>query len=106
MSASDLIPDMRTFVALTLILGCAGAFVTGRAMAQTWRSQWKGVGYMLPLGAAVRFLHYALFQEPTNFAQGLLCFVTLALAALGGFAVARRNQMRRQYPWVAARDDA
>ncbi len=106
MSASGLIPDMRTFVALTLVLGCAGAFVTGRAMAQSWRSQWLGVACMVPLSAAVRFLHYALFQELTNCAQGLLGFVTLALAALGGFAVARRKQMQRQYPWVAASDDA
>ena len=101
MTASDLIPNMWTFLALTLALGGAGAFVTGRAMAQTWRSQWLGVGYMLPLGFAVRFLHYALFQEPTNFAQAALCLAVLALAALGGFATARRNQMRRQYPWVA-----
>ena len=103
MNTATLIPDMRTFVALTLVLGCAGAFVTGRAMARTWRSQWLGVAYMLPLGAAVRFLHYALFQEPTNFAQALLCFVTLALAVLGGFAAARRNQMRLQYPWLSDR---
>ena len=100
MSATDLLPNIWTFLALTLVLGGAGAFVTGRTMAQTWRSQWLGVAYMLPLGFAARFLHYALFQEPTNFPQALLCFVVLALAALGGFAVARRNQMRRQYPWV------
>lgn len=100
MTALAFIPDMRTFIALTIVLGCAGAFVTGRAMAQTWRSQWLGVFYMLPLGAAVRFLHYALFQETTSFAQALLCFSALTLATLGGFAVARRNQMRRQYPWV------
>jgi hypothetical protein len=100
MTGAELIPNFWTFLALTLVLGGAGAFVTGRTMAGTWRSQWLGVAYMLPLGAAVRFLHYALFQESTHLAQAALCFAILALAALGGFATARRNQMRRQYPWV------
>jgi hypothetical protein len=98
---SGFIPDMATFVALTLILGGAGAFVTGRAMAQTWRSLWKAIAYMVPLGAGVRFLHYALFQEPTDAAQAALCFVFLALFAAAGFIHARRRQMRLQYPWVA-----
>ncbi|MDE2363055.1 MAG: hypothetical protein KGM42_10295 [Hyphomicrobiales bacterium] len=104
MTAADLVADMRTFLALTLVIGGAGAFVTGRAMALTWRSQWLGVAYMLPLACAVRFLHYALFQEPTTVPQAILCFAILALAALGGFAVARRSQMIRQYPWIGAQE--
>lgn len=100
MSAAGLIPNVWTFLALTLALGCIGAFVTGRAMAQTWRSQWLGVAYMLPLGFAVRFLHFALFGEKTDATQALLCFVALTLAVLGGFATARRSQMARQYPWI------
>ena len=98
---ADLVPNMWTFLALTAVLGCAGAFVTGRAMAQTWRSQWLGVAYMLPLGFAVRFLHFALFGEKTDASQATLCFVALAMAALAGFAVARRSQMGRQYPWLS-----
>jgi hypothetical protein len=101
MTAAALVPNLWTFLALTLALGGAGAFVTGRAMAQTWRSQWLGVAYMVPLGGAVRFLHYALFEEPTHVAQAALCFVLLAAAALAGFALARRSQMARQYPWIS-----
>ena len=100
MSAADLVANMWTFLALTLVIGGAGAFVTGRAMALTWRSQWLGLAYMVPLAGAVRFLHYALFQEPTTVPQAILCLVVLGLAVMGGFAVARHNQMRRQYPWV------
>ena len=98
---NGLVPDMTTFVVLTLVIGGAGAFVTGRAMALTWRGLWKAVAYMLPLGAGVRFLHYALFQEPTNAARAALCFVFLALFAIVGFTLARRRQMQLQYPWVA-----
>ena len=98
---SGLVPDMTTFVALTLIIGGAGAFVTGRTMALTWRGLWKAIAYMAPLGAGVRFLHYALFQETTGAAQAALCFVFLALFATVGFTLARRRQMRLQYPWVS-----
>ena len=69
-------------------------------MAQTWRSQWLGVAYMLPLGFAVRFLHFALSGKD-DASQATLCFVALVMAALAGFAVARRSQMARQYPWLS-----
>ena len=97
----SLIPNFWTFATLTLVIGGAGALVTGRAMARTWRSPWQVIAYMLPLGAGVRFLHYALFQETTNVWQAALCFGALALLALAGFAAARRRQMRLQYPWIA-----
>ncbi len=98
---TDLIPNVWTFLALTLVLGGAGAFVTGRAMAQTWRERWKAVAYMVPLAAAVRFLHYALFDEPSDLAHALPTFALLTAFALAGFALARRRQMAQQYPWLA-----
>ena len=100
---SAFIPNIWVFVALTLVIGGAGAFVTGRAMALTWRGRWKAVAYMVPLAAAVRFLHFALFEEPTAPAQAALCFALLAVLALAGFAFARRRQMAAQYPWLASR---
>ena len=53
-----------TFVLLTLILGGAGAWATGRALAQTWRPIAMLAPYMVFLSAGVRFLHYALYGEP------------------------------------------
>ena len=99
---SDLIPNIWTFLVLTLVLGGAGAFVTGRAMAQTWRERWKAAAYMIPLSGAVRFLHYALFDEPSDLAHALPTFVLLTAFALTGFAHARSRQMRAQYPWLAS----
>ncbi|MDE2579285.1 MAG: hypothetical protein KGL46_10795 [Hyphomicrobiales bacterium] len=95
-----LIPNLWTFVGLTLVLGGAGAFVTGRAMAQTWRSAALALAAMAPLTLAVRFLHYALFQEPSDAARFALCFALLTGFALAGYRLARAAQMRRQYPWL------
>lgn len=97
---TPIVPDPWTFLALTLILGGAGAFVAGRAMALSWRSRALAVGYMIPMAAGVRFLHYALFQEPTGAAQALVCFAILAAFVMVGFELARRRQMRVQYPWL------
>jgi hypothetical protein len=49
------------FVLLTLIIGGGAAALTGRAIASAWRPWWQVVGFALLLGAAVRFLHFALF---------------------------------------------
>ena len=61
---SDTPYGLFTFVLLTLVLGGAGAWATGRAMAQTWRPMAMLAPYMLFLTAGVRFLHYALYGEP------------------------------------------
>ena len=49
------------FLLVTIILGGGAAVLAGRAIAQTWRPWWQIVAYMLILGAAVRFIHFALF---------------------------------------------
>ena len=46
-----------------LVLGGAAAFATGRAIAKTWSPLWLILPAMIVLAAAVRFLHFALFQE-------------------------------------------
>ena len=49
------------FMLLTVSLGGAAALMTGRAIAAAWRPWWHVIPLMLLLGAAVRFLHFALF---------------------------------------------
>ena len=44
------------------MIGGGAAWLAGRAIAQTWRPFWQVVVYMLLLGAAVRFVHFALFE--------------------------------------------
>ncbi len=50
-----------TFLLVSVILGGGCAWLAARAIAQTWRPWWHLVLYMLVLGFAVRFFHYALF---------------------------------------------
>ena len=47
---------------VTGVLGGGAAFLAGRAIAQTWRPFWNVLLYMAMLGAAVRFVHFALFE--------------------------------------------
>ena len=56
--------DLATWLALTLILGGAGAFATGRALATTWQSAWRLVPYMGALAGVDGFLCWALFDVP------------------------------------------
>ena len=58
------------------MIGGGAAFLAGRAIAQTWRPFWHVVIYMAMLGAAVRFVHFALFEgtllSPASYAADTL----------------------------------
>lgn len=89
---------------ITGVLGGGAAFLAGRAIAQTWRPFWHVVMYMLLLGAAVRFVHFALFETtllspPSYAADTLYLFVVGALA----WRLTRASQMTTQYYWLYAR---
>jgi hypothetical protein len=49
-------------ILVTGVIGGGAAFLAGRAIAQTWRPFWSVAVYMAMLGAAVRFVHFALFE--------------------------------------------
>ena len=89
------------FLGLTCALGGAAAWATGRALALTWRPFWMVPAYALPLAGAVRFLHFALYEEPLLSAPlfALDAIVLIAVAALG-FRATRARQMRERYGWL------
>jgi hypothetical protein len=90
-----------TFVLITLILGGAGAWATGRALAQTWRAVVMLLPYMLFLSAAVRFLHYALYAEPLlSLPQFIVAFIWTAVVGALGYRSKRAAQMATQYSWA------
>ncbi len=62
---------------------------------------WAALLYMLPLGAAVRFIHYALFQG-TLLSLHYYVVDTIVLIIIGsiGFRYTRTRQMVRQYSWL------
>jgi hypothetical protein len=93
------------FLGISVILGGLAAFSTGRALARNWRPLWLALAYCLPLAAAMRFLHYALFEERLLSAQGYaLDFLVAAGFAWLGFKLTRGSQMKKHYHWIGAKD--
>ena len=93
------------FLLVTVILGGGAAALAGRVIAATWRPWWQVVGYALILGAAARFIHFALFEgtflSPHYYAvDSAICLV----AAFIGFRAARASQMVTQYRWINVPD--
>ncbi|HEX4553175.1 MAG TPA: hypothetical protein VH249_04265 [Xanthobacteraceae bacterium] len=86
------------FLLVTLVLGGGTAWLSGRAIAQTWRPWWGVVAYMLVLGAVVRFFHFALFGGTLLSPHFYAVDTGIALLfGMAGFRVTRARQMVRQY---------
>ncbi len=94
-------PSIWQFFFVTCVLGGAGAWMTGRACAQTWRPMAGLIVYLLLLGVAIRFIHHALFAG-TMFSAQYYIVDTIILLVVGivGFQVTRTNQMVSQYHWL------
>ena len=89
------------FVLVTLILGGGAAALAGRAIALTWRPWWQIVAYMLVLGGAVRFFHFALFGGTLLSVHYYVVDSAICMAfGLIGFRAARTAQMITQYRWI------
>src|SRR5580693_8861745 len=98
-------PDSTAWLIQSLFvagfLGGLAAWLSGRAIALTWRPLWHVIGYMLLLGASVRFVHFALFEAdllaPLSYAAD-----TAFLLVVGcfGWRVTRAAQMATQYSWL------
>lgn len=94
---------MIDVVVMTVLIGGACAALTGRALARTWRTHTHAVLAMVPLGAAIRFLHYALYQGELLSAPAFLVDTAWLIAvALIAFQRTRALQMTRQYYWLYA----
>jgi hypothetical protein len=92
------------FLLVTVILGGGAAWLSGRAIAATWRPWWHIIAYMLILGLAVRFIHYALFGG-TFLSPHYYVVDTVICMLFGflGFRVTRAAQMATQYGFLNVR---
>ena len=92
------------FFWMTMIIGGGAAFLAGRSLASRWRPPWMPAAYMIPLGLALRFFHYALFEgDLLSLHYFMTDTVVLAAAALLGYRLTRVSQMVSQYPWAYER---
>ncbi len=96
--------SLPVFLILTVIIGGGAAFLAGRNLASRWRSPWLPAAYMILLGIALRFFHYALFNGNL---LSVHYFITdtlvLVVATLIGYRLTMARQMVRQYPWAYER---
>ena len=96
--------QVGAFLMVSVLLGGGAAWLAGRAIAATWRPWWHVAVYMLILGLAVRFLHFALFDATLLSLHYYLVDTGICLG-LGflGFRAARAAQMATQYRWINVR---
>ncbi len=93
------------FLLVTIILGGGAAWLSGRAIALTWRPGWQVFVYSLILGCVVRFMHFSLFDGTLLSAHYYLIDSAVCMAfGFFGFRAARVSQMVTQYRWVNAPD--
>jgi hypothetical protein len=89
------------FVIMTVIFGGGAAFLTGRGLAMKWRPIWMAALATVPLTAAMRFLHFALFgADLLSFHYFLSDFIVLLAGALLGYRLTLARKMVQQYPWL------
>jgi uncharacterized protein DUF6867 len=90
-----------TFLLVTVLMGGLAAYASGRAIAQTWRPFSHVPLYMLAIAAAVRFCHFALFEEPLMSLRSYGVDFAIAFAAASlGYRLVRARQMAVQYGWL------
>ena len=93
------------FLLVTCVMGGWAAWMTGRAMASTWRSARVLVAYLLLLGLAVRFIHFALFGG-TLLSLHYYVVDTIVVQIIGalGYRMTRVAQMTAKYRWLYVPD--
>lgn len=92
--------SLSVFIGLTVFMGGFCAYMTGNALAGTWRPLWNLFPYMAFLGVAERFLSFALFEgHLLSFQAYLLDTLVITVIGLMAFLATRAAKMVAQYPW-------
>ncbi len=93
--------SLGVFLLITIALGGGAAWLSGRAIAATWRPWWHVAFYMLILALAVRFMHFALFEGTLLSLHYYLVDTAFCLIfGFLGFRATRARQMVTQYRWI------
>lgn len=93
--------DWPVFLGLTVCIFGAAAWLTGAAVAATWRPSWQVIAYGLLLALFDRFLGWSLFSEQLWSLAGFLRdFAVIALIGLLAWRIRQVHLMVGQYPWL------
>jgi len=96
--------SIAVFVGVTVVITGFAAYMTGQAVANTWRPGWQVFVYCALLALVSRFLIYGLFDgELLSLSGYVIDVVILILIAGFAFRLARARKMVTQYPWLYER---
>jgi hypothetical protein len=97
--------SLGVFIGLTVILIGGAAVMTGRALADGWKSPLQVVFACFGLALANRFLVYALFGgELLHLTGFLIDFAVITAMALMAHRLTVVHKMVSQYPWRYERE--
>lgn len=92
-----------SFTVTVVVMGFA-AFMTGQAMAGTWKPVRQVVLYCLLLGLGDRFLIFSLFEgELLSLSGYLIDSAVLVAISLFAYRLTQARKMTSQYPWIYER---
>jgi hypothetical protein len=95
---------LSVFIGLTVVIMGAVAFMTGQAVAATWRPAWQAVLYCFLLGLVDRFLTSALFGGRGLLVSGFIIdTAVLIIIGLIAYRLTHVAKMVTQYPWLYER---
>lgn len=96
--------DPWLFVLLTVVMMGGAGWLTGQALAATWRRAYHTVAGCIALGLADRFLIFALFEGDLLSVVGF-AVDTAVITAIGlvGWRTTQVRRMVGQYPWLYER---
>jgi ABC-type uncharacterized transport system permease subunit len=96
--------SVGVFLGITVALIGFAAFMTGQALANTWKPMWHAVVYAILLGFVDRFLTFALFEgELLSLSGYLIDTAVLVVIILLAFRISQARKMVGQYPWLYER---
>ncbi len=92
------------FLGVTVAVMGFAAYMTGQALANTWKPAWHAVLYCVFLGGVDRFLIFALFDGELLSVSGYLVDTTVLVGvALSAYRITQVRRMVLQYPWLYER---
>lgn len=96
--------SLPVFLGLTVGLFGLASFLTGQALATTWRPIWQVLPCVLLLAAFDRFLVFALFDgDLLSVTAYTLHAILLAAICATAFRLTQAHKMVAQYPWLFER---
>lgn len=92
------------FFTVTVVVMGFAAFMTGQALAGTWKPIWQTVFYCLLMGFGDRFLIFSLFDGELLSSSGYLIDTAVLVAiSLFAYRLTQARKMASQYPWIYER---